>query len=41
MRYVNGKDCSQSTMFPAVMDDYIDENNPGTGWERGRTKLIA
>jgi len=27
MRYINGNDRNQSTMFPEVLDDYIDDNN--------------
>ncbi len=28
MRYIQGQDRNQATMFPAVMDDYIAEDNP-------------
>lgn len=28
MNYIQGDDRQQSTMFPAVLDDYITENNP-------------
>lgn len=28
MRYVQGKDREQSTLFPALFDDYVTENNP-------------
>ena len=27
-RFIEGDDRTQSTLFPAVLDDYIDEDNP-------------
>lgn len=28
MRYVQGKDRLQTTLFPAVVDDYVTDDNP-------------
>ena len=28
MRYINGTDRSQTTLFPEVLDDYIQDENP-------------
>ena len=28
MRFVMGQDRSQSTLFPALLDDYIGDDNP-------------
>ncbi len=28
MRYIEGQDRDQTTMFPGVLDDYVGENNP-------------
>ena len=30
-RFVVGDDCSQSTLFPERLDDYLGEDNPGPG----------